>query len=74
MSGFAQVQCRLGSNGVILRTFEVVKGPFDTVSHLEKERFHLKPGSNEVPVEFFDDWTKANPDHDLVKNKYIERI
>lgn len=70
MSEFVQVQSRLA---VILRTYDSVKGPFDTVSHFEKGRFELKPGSNSVPAEFFDDWMKANSDNPLVKEKYIER-
>jgi hypothetical protein len=72
MSEFVQIHCHL-SNGLVLRTFDEVKGPFDMVSHLEKDRFELRPGLNQVPVAFMDAWMAANSDNDFVKQKFIER-
>lgn len=72
MSEFTKVTCHMGAGGLILRIYQEVSGPFDTVSHLEKARVHLKPGVNAVSSEFMDEWLKVNSDMDLVKQKFIE--
>jgi hypothetical protein len=72
MSEFIKIHCSI-PNGVILRLFEKIDGPFGTVSHLPKERIVLNPGMNVVPAAFFDQWMEANSDTDFVKNKFIER-
>lgn len=71
MSGFV-LHCRI-PNGVILRLFEEVEGPFGVISHLVSDSVTLRFGDNDVDPSFFSQWIAANPDHDLVKNKFIER-
>jgi hypothetical protein len=70
MSEFVTVGCKV-INGVVLRTFDEVKGPFETKSFVEKDRVTLDQGSNEVPKEFFSSWLEANSDNDLVRQGFI---
>jgi len=72
MSEFVTIHCGI-TNGVILRTFKEVEGPFGTISYLPKDQMTLKAGRNHIPARFFREWLAANSDNDLVKNKFIER-
>lgn len=73
MSEFVQVRCKI-PNGVVLRTFEEVEGPYETTSYFEKQRVTLNGGVNNVDPEFFAEWMKANSDNELVTNNFIKEI
>lgn len=73
MSEFTKVNCRI-PNGVVLRLFEKIEGPFGTTSFLPGEQWTLNGGENFVPSEFFGKWLEVNSDTQLVQDKFIERI
>jgi hypothetical protein len=73
MSEFTKVNCEI-PNGVVLRLFEEVEGPFGLKSHIPTESMTLNGGENDVDSEFFDKWLKVNSDNHFVKEKFIERI
>lgn len=73
MSEFTKVHCKI-PNGVVLRTFDKVEGPFGIVSYMPNESFTLAAGSNDVPSEFFRKWLEVNSDTQFVQDKFIERI
>jgi len=73
MSEFAKVHCKV-PNGVVLRTYEKVEGPYETTSYFEKARVVLNGGDNNVDSEFFAEWMAANSDNDLVTNNFIKEI
>jgi hypothetical protein len=72
MSEFTKVHCRI-PNGIVLRLFEQVEGPFGTTSYLPSEQWTLNAGDNEVPSEFFDKWLEVNSDSDFIKGNFIQQ-
>lgn len=73
MSEFTKVNCKI-PNGVVLRLFDKVEGPFGTISYLPGESFTLNGGENLVPSEFFSKWLEVNSDTQFVQDNFIERI